>query len=139
MISLFTLFVLNTLLCTTIHKFCVVACKSSHKNIPFLGWYLAASGSVFVDKDDSLSARISLENAARDIVGDKISIFVFPEGTRSYATEPRLLPFKKGAFHLAVGAKVPIVPLVCGNYSGMLSHENLKFGSGVIPVNGMYI
>jgi lysophosphatidate acyltransferase len=75
---------------------------------------------VFVDKDNPVSARGALENAARDLIRNRISVFVFPEGTRSYATEPRLLPFKKGALHLAVQAKVPIIPLVCGNYSDIL-------------------
>jgi lysophosphatidate acyltransferase len=121
---------------TALPRWCVVACKSSLKSIPFLGWYLAASGTVFVDKDNPTSARTAMENAAREIIKNRISIFAFPEGTRSYTTEPRLLPFKKGAFHLAVQAKVPLVPLVCGNYSDVLSHKPLKFGRGVIPVKG---
>ncbi|KAE9369946.1 1-acyl-sn-glycerol-3-phosphate-acyltransferas-like protein [Stipitochalara longipes BDJ] len=122
------------MMCTAFPKWCVVACKSSLKNIPFLGWYLAASGSVFVDKENSAIARGALESTARDLIREKTSVFLFPEGTRIFAKEPRLLKFKKGAFHLAVQAKVPIVPLVCGNYSDIFTYEKFKFGSGVIPV-----
>jgi lysophosphatidate acyltransferase len=127
------------MMCTAFPKWCVVACKSSLKNIPFLGWYLAASGSVFIDKGNPVSARGTLENAARDLIRNRISVFALPEGTRSYATDPRLLPFKNVAFHLAVQARVPIVPLVCGNYSDLLSHKDLKFRSGVIPGKGTFI
>lgn len=124
---------------TALPKWCVVACKSSLKHIPFLGWYLMASGTVFIDKDNLRIARGAMENAVKDIVANKISIFAFPEGTRSYAKEPSLLPFKKGAFHLAVQAKVPIIPLVCANYSDMLSYKDLRFTGGVVPVKGTYI
>ena len=46
------------------------------------------------------------------------SVFIFPEGTRSYAEHPSLLTFKKGGFHLAIKAQVPVVAIVCGCYSG---------------------
>jgi lysophosphatidate acyltransferase len=47
-----------------------------------------------------------------------------------------LLPFKKGAFHLAVQAGVPIVPVVVANYSDILYVKDKKFVSGTIPIKG---
>ena len=46
----------------------------------------------------------------------QVSLWMFPEGTRTLAAEHTLLPFKKGAFHLAVQAQVPVVAVVCENY-----------------------
>jgi lysophosphatidate acyltransferase len=48
-----------------------------------------------------------------------------------------LLPFKKGAFHLAVQAGVPIVPVVVANYSDVLYLQGWRFNSGTIPMKGM--
>ena len=48
---------------------------------------------------------------ARRINKDNLSIWMFPEGTRSRGRG--LLPFKTGAFHAAIAAGVPIVPVVC--------------------------
>ena len=65
------------------------------------------------------------------------SVFIFPEGTRSYFDQPELLSFKKGAFHLAIQAKVPIVPIVVANYVHILDLKKKRFASGDIPVVGM--
>lgn len=59
---------------------------------------------------------------------------MFPEGTRSYSSTPVLLPFKKGAFHLAVDAQVPIVPVVAANYADILSVRERRFRSGTVRV-----
>jgi lysophosphatidate acyltransferase len=56
------------------------------------------------------------------------------EGTRSYFNKPDLLPFKKGAFHLAVQAGVPVVPVVVQNYSHVLYLQKRTFEPGVIKV-----
>lgn len=45
-----------------------------------------------------------------------------------------MLPFKKGAFHLAVQAQVPIVPVVVQNYSHVLNLKKLSFEKGTIKV-----
>ena len=67
---------------------------------------------------------------------ERLSVFIFPEGTRSYADGPEMGAFKKGAFHLAVKAGVPIVPVVAGNYWGVLSVREQRFRGGRIPVKG---
>ena len=65
----------------------------------------------------------------------QISLWIFPEGTRTLFEAPGMLPFKKGAFHLAVEAQVPIVPVVCENY-WRLYHDNC-FEDGVLRLRGV--
>jgi len=115
-------------------KYCSVTAKSSLRNVPFLGWFMSLSGSVFIDRGNSTSARSAMTGAAAEITREKQSVYMFPEGTRSYAKEPMLLPFKKGAFHLAVQAGVPIVPVVVANYSDVLYVQDWRFNSGIIPI-----
>lgn len=78
-----------------------------------------------------------MAGASEEMKRDRQSVYMFPEGTRSYAKEPMLLPFKKGAFHLAVQAGVPIVPVVAANYSNILYVQGRKFVAGEIPIKGM--
>ena len=95
---------------------------------------MALSGTVFIDRADRTSAVKAFEGAAEEMKREKQSVFIFPEGTRSYASGPEMGNFKKGAFHLAVQAGVPIVPVVCANYWGVLSVKERRFRSGRIPV-----
>lgn len=114
-------------------KYCSVTAKSSLKRLPFLGWFMTLSGSVFIDRKSSKDARAAMSGAAEQMKTLGQSVYMFPEGTRSYAKEPMLLPFKKGAFHLAVQAQVPIVPAVAANYSDTLYIKGMVFKSGKIP------
>ena len=66
----------------------------------------------------------------------QLSLFIFPEGTRSASAVPSLLPFKKGAFHLAVQAQLPIVPIVCENYAHVYHAKSKRFDGGEIVVRG---
>ncbi|KAF3911756.1 hypothetical protein AA313_de0206085 [Arthrobotrys entomopaga] len=115
-------------------KYCSVSAKKSLKHMPFLGWFMALSGTVFIDRANRQSALTAFDGAAKDMKERRQSVWIFPEGTRSYATSPMLLPFKKGAFHLAVQAQVPIVPVVIQNYSHVFNIKALSFESGVIKV-----
>ncbi|KAF4448806.1 1-acyl-sn-glycerol-3-phosphate acyltransferase [Fusarium austroafricanum] len=115
-------------------KYCSVTAKSSLKKMPFLGQFMSLSGSIFIDRKNSKDAREAMKGAANEIKSKRQSVYMFPEGTRSYAKEPMLLPFKKGAFHLAVQAGVPIVPCVVANYSHVLYLKDFTFNSGKIPV-----
>ncbi|KAI0805258.1 hypothetical protein GGR55DRAFT_286070 [Xylaria sp. FL0064] len=115
-------------------KYCSVTAKKNLKSVPILGWYMTLSGTVFIDRKNSKNARDAMAGAAEEIQRRKQSVYMFPEGTRSYAKEPGLLPFKKGAFHLAIQAGVPIVPVVAANYSHILHIKSLVFNRGKIPV-----
>lgn len=126
------------LLGTVFPPYCSVTAKSSLRKVPFLGWFMALSGTVFIDRADKAGAIKAFEGAAEEMNRNKQSVFIFPEGTRSYARGPELGVFKKGAFHLAVRAGVDIVPVVCGNYSGILDIEHRRFRSGRIPVKSAY-
>ena len=75
-----------------------------------------------------------MAGASDEMQKKKQSVYMLPEGTRSYAKEPVLLPFKKGAFHLAIQAGVPIVPVVVANYSHVLYVQGWRFKAGTIPV-----
>lgn len=56
-------------------------------------------------------------------------MFIFPEGTRNRKGE-HLLPFKKGAFYLAIQAQLPIIPVVISSYKSFLDHKIKIFDDG---------
>lgn len=93
---------------------------------------------MFIDRANPNNARSAMSGAADEIKNAKQNVYMFPEGTRSYSKEPTLLPFKKGAFHLAVQAGVPIIPVVVANYSDVLYVQKYHFRSGTILCKGMF-
>ena len=82
--------------------------KKQLGRIPIFGWAMAAGRFIFIDRQNPLAARRSIQQAAERIRGGS-SVAIFPEGTRS--RDGHLGPFKKGGFHLAIQAGVPIVPV----------------------------
>lgn len=86
--------------------------KKEIQRHPVFGPLFSAAGMVFVDRADPARAIEALEPAVRALHEGR-SIVIAPEGTRSLT--PRPGPFKKGAFHLAMQAGVPIVPVVFRN------------------------
>jgi len=86
--------------------------KMEIRKDPILGPIFAAAGVVFINRGDTRAAIEALEPAVKALKQGR-SIAIAPEGTRS--PTPRLGAFKKGAFHLAMQAGVPIVPVVFRN------------------------
>ncbi|KAI9831606.1 MAG: 1-acylglycerol-3-phosphate O-acyltransferase [Phylliscum demangeonii] len=111
-----------------------VTAKKSLRKVPILGWFMSISKTVFIDRTNRQTAVAAFDGAAAVMRRDKQSVFIFAEGTRSYYREPDLLPFKKGAFHLAIQAQVPVVPIVVANYSHILDTQKKRFRAGSIPV-----
>ncbi len=89
-----------------------------------LGPVFKAAGMIFIDRSNREKA-IEAMKPAVDALKNGTSIGLAPEGTRSY--DYSLGKFKKGAFHLAMQAKVPIVPIVIKN-----AHDAMPRGSSVI-------
>ncbi|WP_153774629.1 1-acyl-sn-glycerol-3-phosphate acyltransferase [Pseudomonas sp. MNR3A] len=92
--------------------------KKSLGWIPLFGQLFWLGGNVLVDRKNAYQARKAMRLTTR-ILRDDTSIWIFPEGTRN-PTE-HLLAFKKGAFHMAVEAGVPIVLVCVSRYSKRLS------------------
>lgn len=85
--------------------------KKELEMTPF-GPVFKAMGAIFIDRSDKKKALASMKNAA-EILKNGTSVAIAPEGTRSGSK--KLGEFKKGAFHLAMKAGVPIVPIVIKN------------------------
>lgn len=88
----------------------VSAGKREIGRIPVFGWFYRLSGNLVIDRSNPARSRDSLEEAARIIRDEGVSVWFMPEGHRNHG--PELLPFKTGAFRLALAAGVPIVPVV---------------------------
>lgn len=95
---------------------------------------MALSKTVFIERKSRSQAVAAFDKAAEKMHKHRQSVYIFPEGTRSYYDHPDLLPFKKGAFHLAVQAQAPIVPIAVANYSNVLDVRRKLFRPGTIPV-----
>ena len=89
----------------------VVIGKKELRRIPFFGWLYAVTGQVFIDRTDNPQAVGRLREAERAVLERRVSVWIFPEGTRGREAG-RLLPFKKGAFHMAAATGAPLVPIV---------------------------
>ncbi|KAI5960448.1 SLC1 [Candida pseudojiufengensis] len=109
-----------------------VTSKKSLKYVPFLGWFMALSGTFFLDRSKSAKAKKVLDGALTSLKKEKRALFMFPEGTRSAVESLQFLPFKKGAFHLAKQAKIPIIPVVVSNTSTIFNSKQKVFNTGEI-------
>mmetsp|Transcript_6712 Transcript_6712/g.17072 ORF Transcript_6712/g.17072 Transcript_6712/m.17072 type:complete len:292 (+) Transcript_6712:298-1173(+) len=103
---------LDFLTCSRTMPFGTVAVVKRALLVQPIGWLAWMSGSVFINRKDTHGAIQAMDQAAKVVgAGDVRGMCVFPEGTRS--RDGRLqIPFKKGAVHMAMQAKVPIVPVV---------------------------
>ena len=82
--------------------------KKELRKFPGIGIGCEKVGHIFVDRQNPEAARRSV-NQALERLGDGVGILFFPEGTRS--RDGRLLPFKKGAFRIAIDEQMPVLPV----------------------------
>ena len=82
--------------------------KEEIKKMPFVGWYMWATGMIFIDRANRDKAFQSLKRAGKLIRNGK-NVIMFPEGTRSKDGE--ISQFKKGPFVLASESDLPVIPI----------------------------
>ena len=101
--------------------------KQELRKAPGLGIGCEKLGHIFVDRSDTEAAIRSIEQAKRRIV-DGTSVIFFPEGTRS--GDGRLLPFKKGAFRMAIDLGLPILPVTLVGTRDILPPNTMRVFPG---------
>ncbi|MFC4702047.1 1-acylglycerol-3-phosphate O-acyltransferase [Glaciecola siphonariae] len=106
--------------------------KKSLKWIPIFGLIYWLSGNIMIDRKDSGKARNTLSLAGRKARKRGLSIWMFPEGTRSRGKG--ILPFKTGAFRLALDTKLKVVPVCCSDNHHSIRFNRWNNGTVVIEV-----
>ena len=91
--------------------------KKSLAWMPLFGQLYWLTGNILIDRANRSKAKGTIDQVVDSMNQSDVSVWMFPEGTRSRGRG--LLPFKTGAFHAAIGAKLPIVPIVCSSTSGL--------------------
>ena len=96
-------------------------------NFPIFGNALRAAGFVEIDRGDRNKAIRNLDQA-RALLSSGTHVWIAPEGTRSATGQ--LGPFKKGAFYLAMGAELPILPVTLSGTREVLPAHGLLSNEG---------
>jgi 1-acyl-sn-glycerol-3-phosphate acyltransferase len=105
--------------------------KAELFRVPVLGWLMQLAGDIPVKRGFGPSA-VEAMAKCKEVLADKVSVMIFPEGTRSATSE--LLPFKDGAFRLAIDAGVPILPLALHGTGTALPKHDWRFGRSTAVV-----
>ncbi|HKP15137.1 MAG TPA: lysophospholipid acyltransferase family protein [Gemmatimonadaceae bacterium] len=92
--------------------------------IPVMGWMMRMALDVPVRRGERESA-LSALSECRNRLARRVSVMIFPEGTRSRTDD--LLPFKDGAFHLAIQSRVPILPIALAGTRSCMAKGSFAF------------
>lgn len=103
--------------------------KKEMRTWPLLGWWMSSVYCLFLDRKDRRQGIQTIRKGA-EYVKQGISMWIFPEGTRS-KVEGEMLPFKHGSFKLATIPQAPIVPVAI-NGSGKIFDDHVP---RVVPGN----
>ena len=106
--------------------------KRSLLLLPGFGLIYWLAGNVLIDRSNKKNSNSTLNVTTEALTHGKRSIWMFAEGTRNHGEN--ILPFKKGAFRMAIQAGVPILPICVQSYSGKLELNKVKSGSVRIKV-----
>ena len=106
--------------------------KKSLKWVPIFGQMYWLTGNILIDRNNSNKAMSTMNITVKKITNNKLSVWMFPEGTRSRGRG--LLPFKTGAFRTAAQANVPIVPICASNQEGTIKFGRWNNGKIIIEL-----
>jgi 1-acyl-sn-glycerol-3-phosphate acyltransferase len=106
--------------------------KKEVVKIPFFGWAYWLSGHLVIDRGNRGKAVASMNQLSKFVNDKKLSIWIWPEGTRSM--DGKLIPFKKGFVHLALATGLPIVPVVLHGAHKRWPAKTMQFYPGEVKV-----
>ena len=106
--------------------------KKSLLWIPFFGQLYWLTGNLLIDRNNRTKAHGTIAEVVNHFKKRRISIWMFPEGTRSRGRG--LLPFKTGAFHAAIAAGVPIIPVCVSTTSNKINLNRLHNGLVIVEM-----
>ncbi|ELR64227.1 1-acyl-sn-glycerol-3-phosphate acyltransferase [Photobacterium marinum] len=93
--------------------------KKSLLWVPFFGLLYWITGNILIDRENKTKARNTIKQVSDAIHKRNLSVWMYPEGTRSKGRG--LLPFKTGAFRMAIEAGVPIIPMCVSSTHNKIS------------------
>ncbi|MCS2148393.1 1-acylglycerol-3-phosphate O-acyltransferase [Scandinavium manionii] len=106
--------------------------KKSLLWVPFFGLLYWLTGNLLIDRNNRSKAHGTIAEVVNAFQNRKISFWMFPEGTRSRGRG--LLPFKTGAFHAAIAAGVPIIPVCVSNTSNKINLNRINNGLVIVEM-----
>ena len=106
--------------------------KRSLLLLPGFGLIYWLAGNVLIDRSNKKNSNSTIDATTEALTKGNRSIWMFAEGTRNHGQN--ILPFKKGAFRMAIEAGVPILPICVQSYAGKLVLNKLHSGSVDIEV-----
>ncbi len=106
--------------------------KKSLAWMPLFGQLYWITGNILIDRNNRSKAVGTIAQVAENIKKRNVSVWMFPEGTRSRGRG--LLPFKTGAFHAAIAADVPVTPIVCSNTQGNIKLNRWNNGHVIVEI-----
>jgi len=101
----------------------------------FFGLAAYLAGLVFIDKGNFEATKRQIRNAMEKLKKEHTKLWIFPEGTRH--NDGAIHEFKKGAFHTAIEAQVPILPVVFSSYRTILNNKAKVFKRGEVIIEAL--
>jgi 1-acyl-sn-glycerol-3-phosphate acyltransferase len=120
-------------ICAAAQKGTVTVGKKSLKWIPLFGQVYWLTGNIMIDRKNSGRAHDTLQGTVQKIQRRRLSVWFFPEGTRSYGRG--LLPFKTGAFRIAKATNEPIVMVTASRLHKKIKLNRWDNGTLVIELS----
>ncbi|OCT67037.1 hypothetical protein XELAEV_18038319mg [Xenopus laevis] len=111
---------------------CVQIAKKELMYAGSVGLLTYLGGVIYINRKRTSDAKSIMAAVAQAMISDNLKVWVYPEGTRNNTGD--LLPFKKGAFHLALQSQVPIIPVVYSSFTSFYNQKKNLFTGGTIKV-----
>jgi 1-acyl-sn-glycerol-3-phosphate acyltransferase len=105
--------------------------KAEFFKFPLVGWLMRMAGDIPLERGNKASVATAMR-ACEDRLAKRVSVMIFPEGTRS--ADGELGPFLRGAFKLAIDTQVPVLPLVVHGTRTALRKHDWRLGVSVADV-----